>query len=320
MSRIKPGQIIALFLAVSLLILFPVACRETLPTPARNYTDSIQSGGLERTYLVHVPPSSSTARPMPLLIVFHGGGGTGQGMVSLTFGGLNTLADNEEFIVVYPDGIEKQWNDGREGDFTLAHREKIDDVGFISALIDHLSQKHKIDSKRIYATGISNGAMMSYRLACELSNRIAAVAPVCGAMPLDLVSHCSPVRPISVLVISGTADRFVPWSGGSVIGERGRILSVPDSVKYWVTHNQCSTTPVTTMEVDTDPQDGTRVRKEIYSQGKDGTEVILYAIEGGGHTWPGGYQYLPEATIGKTSRDIDANTIIWDFFKRHSLK
>ncbi|MCJ7744103.1 MAG: hypothetical protein MUO99_06035, partial [Dehalococcoidales bacterium] len=108
--------------------------------------------------------------------------------------------------------------------------------------------------------------------------------------------------------------------GGSVIGGRGRILSVPDSVKYWVTYNQCSATPVITMEADTDPQDGTRVREEVYGQGKDGTEVILYAIEGGGHTWPGGLQYLSEVIIGRTSRDIDANAVIWDFFKRHSLK
>lgn len=325
MRLTKPGQIIALFLAVFLLALFPLACREEVPIPAQNYADSIQSGGLERTYLVHVPPVSGKTRSLPLLIALHGGGGTGQSMVTLTLGGLNTLADKEGFIVVYPDGVEKQWNDGREGDFTRAHREKIDDVGFISALIDHLAQKHEIDSQRVYATGISNGAMMSYRLACELSHKIAAVTPVCGAMPLDLVSRCSPAKPISVLVISGTEDRLVPWDGGSVIGGRGRILSVPDSVKYWVTHNQCSATPVITMEADTDPQDGTRVRKEVYGQGKDGTEVILYAIEGGGHTWPGGYQYLPEAAIGRTSRDIDANTVIWDFFKwdffkRHALK
>jgi polyhydroxybutyrate depolymerase len=297
-----------------------VACREESTAKAQDYTGSIQSGGLERTFLVHVPPSSSKTKLMPLLIALHGGDGTSQSMVSLTLGGLNSLADKEGFIVVYPDGVENQWNDGREGDFTRAHREKIDDVGFISALIDHLAQKHKIDSKRIYATGISNGAMMSYRLACELSHKIAAVAPVCGAMPLDLVSRCSPAKPISVLVISGTEDRLVPWDGGSVIGGRGRILSVPDSVKYWVTLNQCSATPVTTMEADTDPQDGTRVREEVYGQGKDGTEVILYAIEGGGHTWPGGLQYLSEAVIGRTSRDIDADVVIWDFFKRHSLK
>lgn len=315
---------IALILTVLLILsagaLGPVSCQEEGISPAQDYTGSIQSGGLERNFLVHVPPISGKTQPMPLLIALHGGGGTGQGMVTLTQGGLNSLADKEGFIVVYPDGIENQWNDGREGDFTMVNREEIDDVGFISALIDHLSQKHKIDNQRIYATGISNGAMMSYRLACELSNKIAAVAPVCGAMPLDSVSRCSPARPISVLVISGTEDRLVPWDGGSVIGGRGRILSVPDSVKYWVTHNQCSATPVTTMEADTDPLDGTRVRKEVYGQGQDGTEVALYAIEGGGHTWPGGYQYLSPVIIGRTSRDIDANTVIWDFFERHSLK
>jgi polyhydroxybutyrate depolymerase len=240
-------------------------------------------------------------------------------MEELTLGGFNRLSDKEGFIVVYPDGIEKHWNDGRENVSYRAHQEKIDDVGFLSALIDHLDKERDIDKRRVYVTGISNGAMMSFRLACELSEKITAIAPVSGAMPKDLV--CSPSRSVSVLVISNKEDPMVPWEGGEIrLGRQrfGGVLSVDESVRLWVHHNQCSSSPVNTLEPDRDPKDGTRVRREEYGQGKGGTEVILYAIEGGGHTWPGGHQYLPAWIIGKTSRDIDANEVIWDFFKKHA--
>jgi len=281
---------------------------------------SIAFGGLERTYRIHIPPSYDKSKPMPLLIVLHGGGGTGKRMEKLTQGGFNKLSDKEGFLVVYPDGIEKNWNDGRENVKYRAHREKIDDVGFISALIDHLSKQYNLDIKRVYVTGISNGAMMSFRLGCELSEKIAAIAPVAGSMPENLPSRCSPSRPIPVLVISNTDDRLVSWEGGDIrFGRKtfGRALSVPETVKYWVNHNQCSSSPSISMEPDRDPKDGTRVRIESYDQCKEGTEVILCAIEGGGHTWPGGDQYLPKIIVGKTSRDIDANEVIWDFLKKH---
>jgi polyhydroxybutyrate depolymerase len=234
---------------------------------------------------------------------------------------LNKLSDREGFIVVYPDGIEKHWNDGRENVSYRAHREKVDDVGFISALIDDLAEKRNIDRNRVYVTGISNGAMMSFRLACELSQKITAIAPVAGAMPENLPSRCSPSSKIPVLMISNTDDRLVPWEGGDIrFGRKtfGRALSVPETVKYWVNNNQCSSPPAISMEPDRDPKDGTRVRQEAYGPCEEGAWVVLYAIEGGGHTWPGGHQYLPAWIIGKTSRDIDANDVIWDFLKKHA--
>jgi polyhydroxybutyrate depolymerase len=244
-------------------------------------------------------------------------------MEELTLRGLNRLSDKEGFIVVYPDGIEKHWNDGRENVNYRAHREKIDDVGFISALIDHLAKQYHTDVKRVYATGVSNGAMMSFRLACELSEKISAVAPVAGSMPENMPSKCTPSRPIPVLMISHTEDPLVPWGGGEIrFGLRrfGRVLSVGETVTFWATHNQCSSPPNITWGPDKDSKDGTRVRKESYHPCRESSEVVLYAIEGGGHTWPGGDQYLPEWIIGKTSRDIDANEVIWSFFKRHIKK
>jgi polyhydroxybutyrate depolymerase len=300
-------------------LLFDLSCQNAIAGQETSTTRSIIFAGLERTYRIRIPSSYDKTTPLPLLIALHGGGGSGEKMEELTLRGFNRLSDKESFIVVYPDGIEKHWNDGRENVSYRAHREKIDDVGFISALIDHLAKQSNIDIKRVYVTGISNGAMMSFRLACELSEKITAIAPVSGAMPKDLV--CSPSRSVSVLVISNKEDPMVPWEGGEIrLGRQrfGGVLSVDESVRLWVHHNQCSSSPVNTLEPDRDPKDGTRVRREEYGQGKGGTEVILYAIEGGGHTWPGGHQYLPAWIIGKTSRDVDANEVIWSFFKKHA--
>ena len=293
---------------------------------ATNVTDSIIIGGLKRTWLIHIPLSFDKTRSVPLLIALHGGGGTGRNMVKLTLGGFDKISDKRGFIVVYPDGIEKHWNDGRSSEETRyrVHKENIDDVGFISALIDYLIKTMNIDRKRVYITGMSNGAIMSYRLACDLTEKIAAIAPVAGNIPQNLLSSCSPSGSVSVLAFNNVNDPLVPFEGGDVTGpyglkKLGKVLSAQESVKFWVNNNNCSITPVITYEPDKNPQDGTRVRKESYLNGKNDTEVVLFVIEGGGHTWPGGYQYFGEGVIGKTSRDINANEVIWDFFEKHSL-
>jgi len=282
---------------------------------------AIQAGGLTRTYRLHLPPSYDETKPISLILAFHGGGGQGRGMEKLS--GFSILSDLNGFVVVYPDAFGRHWNDDRGIQAIRSHRLNIDDVGFISVLIEKLMQTYNIDPKRIYATGISNGGFFCQRLACQLSHKIAAIAIVASLLPENFPSICKPMRPISVLIISGTKDPFVPWKGGNVGVwpiNRGKVLSVYDTVRYWATQNSCSLSPVITGEVDKDPQDGIRVRQEAYSQGKAGTEVILYAIEGGGHTWPGGPQYLPERIIGKTSRDIKASEVIWDFFVKHPME
>lgn len=284
---------------------------------------SISFGGHERTFRIHIPALSGRATPVPLVLALHGGGGTGGGMERLTLGGLNRLADRDGFVAVYPDGVERHWNDGRGNQQYRAQRDNIDDVGFIAALIAHLSQTLPVDRRRVYATGISNGGLMSLRLARELADRIAAIAPVAASMSEQIVQMRDPARPISVLLIAGTKDPLVPYEGGE-IGFRGgqkigKVVAVAETITYWATFNQCPPAPAITMEPDRDPQDGTRVRREAHGPCRDGTEVILYAIEGGGHTWPGGQQYLPERVVGRTTRDIDANEVIWSFFKRYAL-
>ena len=293
-------------------------CATPVERPA-SVTGSIQWEGLERSYRLHVPPARG-AGPRPLLIALHGGGGTGEKMERLTRGGFNTLADREGFVVVYPDGVERHWNDGRSKVKYRSHREKIDDVGFISALIDHLVRTHDVDKRRVYVTGMSNGAMMSNRLACELTDKLAAIAPVAGTMPATLGPRCRPSRPIPVLMIANTHDPMMPWKGGEAHFRRlkfGQVWSVKQTLGFWVRRNGCRPLPHEGWLPDKDPDDGTRVRRYLYHGCKADAEVMLYAVINGGHTWPGGYQYLPPRVIGRTSRDVDANRLIWDFFRRH---
>jgi polyhydroxybutyrate depolymerase len=300
------------------LFLFPVL-------PASSQKSSMEFMGLERTFKIYVPVTNEKAVRLPLVIALHGRGGKGRSMILLTRKGFNKLADKDGFIMVYPDGIGKNWNDGRmdEEANDRAHLENIDDVGFISALIDFMIKNYRTDPGRVYVTGISNGAIMSYRLACALSDKITAIAPVDGSIPQMIYHECSPSVPVSVLAINNVDDPLVPYEGGEIYGhfhsvKLGEVLSADESVGFWVKRNRCSVTPVVVEEPDRDPGDGTRVTSKRYLNGNDGTEVILYTVDGGGHTWPGGIQYLPEWLIGKTSKDMNATEVIWAFFKRHS--
>lgn len=309
--------------AIFLAILLPVNFSDS-NYPA-DYSDSIYTGGLRRTFLFHLPKSFDRTISSPLLLALHGGGGTGRNMVKLTLGEFNNLSDERGFIVVYPDGVRKHWNDGRSDEETgyRAHKDDIDDVGFISALIDHFIKEMNADPERVYVTGMSNGAIMAYKLGCQLSGKITAIAPVAGNMAQNLTPECTPSGSVSVLAINNVNDPLVPYTGGNITGPFGRrilgkVLSARESIKFWVNQNKCATTPVISCEPDRDPGDGTRVRKEEYINGKNNSEVVLYSIEGGGHTWPGGYQYLNERIIGKSSMDLDACSVIWDFFERHS--
>lgn len=296
------------------------------PTPTgSDHKGSIVLDGLKRNFNIHMPLVYDKSGKLPLVIALHGRGGNGESMILITRKGFNQMSDNDGFIVVYPDGIEQNWNDGRmdeEAD-DRAHRENIDDVGFISSLIDYMVKEYNVDPKRVYITGISNGAIMAYRLACELAHKITAIAPVDGNIPYLLLNECSPTEPVSVLAINNVNDPLVPYEGGEIFGhfhrvKLGKVLSVNESVDFWVKQNKCSTTAVLVEEPDRDPDDGTRVQRTEYLNGSNKTEVVLYSIEGGGHTWPGGFQYLPAWVIGKTSRDINANEVIWAFFKKHS--
>ncbi|MBN1674820.1 MAG: hypothetical protein JXR37_27490, partial [Kiritimatiellae bacterium] len=296
------------------------------PAPASRKTGETREGslthdGLTRTYRLYIPASRDEAVPAPLLMALHGGLGDAERMEQLTQRTFNALADRDGFVVVYPEGIERHWNDGRRNVSYRAHKEKIDDVGFLCALIDRLVSEWNADPARIYMTGASNGAMLTQRFAFEHAERVAAIAPVMGTIPLDLVGTCEPAAPVPVLIINGTDDPLVPWAGGEIGTQRRKIgkgVSIPEAVQFWATRNGCAAQPETALLPDACPEDGTRVKRDIYRARTGDADAVLYTIEGGGHTWPGGWQYLSERLVGRTCRDIDACELIWAFFRGHS--
>lgn len=287
----------------------------------RDYPGVITAGGLQRSYLIHLPPDYDKGRRWPLVIVLHGGGGEANGMNAITR--FNDLSDKEGFVIVYPEGYEHNWNDGRADPGIKAQAQDVDDVGFISALIDRLAGELNINSMMVYATGISNGAIMSYRLGAQLSDKIAAIAAVAGNIPVKTAAVWSPARPVSVLIINGTEDPLVPFNGGDVSFlslKRGRVISVADSVRFWVSKNGCPATPQVRQLPHLSPRETTLTTVEDYQGCRNGSQVILYTVKEGGHTWPGGLQYMQEKLIGKTSRDFNASETIWQFFKEHPMQ
>jgi polyhydroxybutyrate depolymerase len=305
-SLARASGAIALALGAHAAVLHAQAVPASAPATAGE-PRTLQAGGVTRRYFLYLPSTWHRGRPAPLVLVFHGGGGRASGIAPHT--GFSRLAEREGFVVAYPQGLNGRWNDGRG--YAATH----DDVGFVRTLLDTLERELSIDPRRVYATGISNGAMFAYRLACDLPGVFAAVAPVAGAMPADLASACAHTQPVSVLAFQGTADPLMPYTGGGVARRRGRVLSAERSIAFWATTSGCTAAPATTLEPDLVLDGGTRVRRTVYGGCRDGTAVELYTIEGGGHTWPGGPPV--SGSVGRVTRDVDATAIIWAFFAQH---
>lgn len=283
-------------------------------SPGGTVVRQIEVAGVMRSYRLHLPPGRSAASALALVLVFHGGGSTAAAMERLTR--FSVLADRERFAVVYPEGLSNHWNDGRDP-AVMGARADVDDVPFVAALVDELVRERRIDRKRVYATGLSNGAIFSHHLAARLSDRIAAIAPVAGGIADRFRPSFHPDAPVSVLILQGTDDPFVPIGGGEVRGTRGRLIPNGEAIDLWVKANGCSGPAQSHDLADVDPSDGCRVTSQTWSGGRDGTEVIYDEVKGGGHTWPGGSQYLPRFVVGRTCRDLDATAVIWQFFRNH---
>lgn len=283
------------------------------PASARDHVETLTVDGRLRRYVVHVPQGDAAA-PRPLLLALHGGGGRAEGMDRLT--GLDTLADRTGVIVVYPQGLDRHWNDGRA---TIRH--KVDDVAFIRAVLDRVEREWPVDTRRVGATGISNGGIFVERLGCDLADRFSLIAPVAGSLARDYQPDCHPARPLAVLQFDGTDDPIVPYAGGSVagfggLGEGGVVMSVDDTTAFWSQANGCRVAgPEQPLPMVAD--DGTRVSRRAWTGCRAGGALVRYRIEGGGHTWPGGWQYLPERFIGRTTRQIDASATVLDWLTRH---
>lgn len=292
--------------------------RPSAPRPlvqAQEFSGSITIGGLARSFTAHVPAPADSTQPLPLVIALHGGGGTGAAMRRLS--GLDTVSDVNGFVVAYPDGHLKSWADSRGT--SDAERAGVDDVAFISAMIDQLAQMTPVDTQRIYVTGISNGGMMSLRLACALSNKIAGVAPVAANMPLNLSTNCRPARPVPIMFVHGNADAFVPRAGGTMTkGSGGQLLSTTASINFWLRANLCPDT-MTAVTVLDPANDGTSIYLSKYAGCAPGGDVRFYDVMNGGHTWPGGTQYLPQIVVGKVSQDMNTGQELWQFLSAFRL-
>jgi len=280
-------------------------------------TVAIEHGGVERSYELFVPRSHDANTPAPLVLVLHGGGGSGDRMRWL---GFDELAERDGVIVAYPNGIDNSWNDGRDDAPLAQERLGRDDVGFLESVIDDIARAYAIDPTRVYMTGASNGAQMTFRFACERGSLLAAMAPVMSSMPAAIADTCSPATPLPLLFIHGTEDPLVPYEGGHVMAfgqERGSVLGVEPTLDLWAGVNGCDAMPTLTGLPDT-ADDGTTVTLIEYRNCGENGDVIGYRVNGGGHTWPGGLQYRREALIGRTSQEFDATAVIWDFFMRHA--
>jgi polyhydroxybutyrate depolymerase len=283
-----------------------------------DHTRTLDVGDRTRSYLVHIPPKYDSKQPTPVVLAFHGG--TGNASVMARFCGLNDKANSENFIVVYPNGTGRSegvltWNGGNCCGY--AQWNNVDDVGFTRALLDDLAKVVNVDAKRVFATGMSNGGIMCYRLASELSDRIASIAPISGTMG---TATCNPKRPVSVMHFHGTDDDFVPFKGGKGTYSitQTNFYSVEHSIKAWVKADSCPEKPVVS-DMPTKIDDSTIVQIKTYGPGKEETEVILVVINGGGHAWPG-RERGPAFYFGKSTKNISANDMMWEFFKRHPMK
>ena len=271
--------------------------------------DSFPFGGYNRTFLMHLPIRYNGTSDIPLIVVMHGGFGNAYNIENQSQ--LSAKADAENFIVVSPEGVKggafniSSWNAG--GCCGFASSSNVDDVGFIDALLDTLLSQYAIDSNRIYATGMSNGGFMSYRLACELSDRIAAIAPVAASMSMVA---CNPVRPVPVIAFHSYLDTNVPYLGGVGSGPSGHNNSPQDSVlNVWAGMNNCMNLNDTII----DNNEYTLIK---WTSGDCASEVHHYATQDGGHSWPGGVQTV----IGDpVSSFINATDLMWSFFQQHTL-
>jgi polyhydroxybutyrate depolymerase len=270
---------------------------------------SLELQGETRSYYVHVPPAAAAGKPLPVVFVLHGGGGTARHARAQT--GFDAVADREGFLAVYPNGSGRfgeralTWNAGSCCEY--ASRKGVDDVAFFRAMVEALRKEHVVDAKRVYATGMSNGGMMSYRLACEMSDVFAAVAPVAG---VQVAPSCAPREPVSVMHVHGSADENVSLQGGVGADAFSKDVRPPvaPAIQFWARHDGCAATPTTHREG--------AVETSRHAPCAAGTEVVFHLIHGAGHSWPGSQRKAPS----ERSTEMPATEVIWAFFAQHAKR
>lgn len=273
-----------------------------------DYALSMDHGGLQRLYRVHVPASYRADKAVPLVLVLHGGGGDAEIQANDAYYGQISKSDAEGYVVAFPNGFSR-FKSGKLGTWNAglccgaARDQGVDDVGFLRALVQHLRSQLNIDAGRVFADGMSNGGMMAYRLACEAGDVFKAVASVAGT---DNTRSCSPGRPLSILHIHAKDDDMVLFNGGAgrLREQVNDFVSVPETTRRWVQRNGCATTPRRVLEV-------AGATCDVYAPCSGGTEVKLCITDTGGHSWPGGTKPRGGAS-GSTA--LSATDEIWAFF------
>lgn len=302
---------------VCFMLLAALACGRTTVTPPPTEPENaspppgdsehtLTVGGLERYYVLHLPPGYDASRPAPLVLAFHGI--TLDAYEMMRISGLNAQSDAAGFIVVYPNayGAQKSWNGGHCcGE---AARNNTDDVGFVRALLEELDTYLNLDHSRVYATGFSNGAILTYRLGCEMADQFAAIAPVSATQAREDMEACQPSRPLPVIHFHGTADEPNPYNGGVTPGGV-QFISVADQIAFWVSANGCPAQAQQTVS-------GSIVH-DVYAPCRDGAAVELYTVTGGKHAWPGGEAV--SLRMGEPTMEISASALMWEFFIAHPM-
>ena len=299
------NAIVRMTVLVSVLLCFAVdGGTRASALPGGDAPRELMFGGIPRTYQVHVP--AGLDHPAGLVINLHGAGATGSAQAALT--NYDAVADQLGFVVAYPDGIDFSWADGRGA--SVPDRQGVDDVGFLVALVDQLSRDYGIAPGRVFATGMSAGAFMATRLACERADIVSAIAPVAGT--LGTAFPCAPTRPVSVLQVHGTADPVVPFSGGPMIGRGGAsdIVAAPAMAQRWRDLDGCPGPPI-------DDVLAGSVHRFAAAGCAGGTEVVFVQVDGGGHTWPAGQFSLPVESVGTTTQAFNASQASGQFFATH---
>lgn len=321
--RLAAGLVTVLVVGVLLIVAYLAAHRApevSLRVGAVETEGMVVYDGHERPFRLHFPPGYTQEKAYPLVLALHGGGGRGEQFDAQTTGGtLSRAADELGVVLCYPEGIDRLWLDPRPGSEAPHALDLGYHVGYFRVLLDYLEATVRVDRDRIYATGISNGGMMSLTLALAISDRIAAVAPVTANLREPQIGR-RPEHPVSVLLINGSADPIVPYDGGEVVvlgRKRGRVVSTAQTLEVFRAANGCTVDPAVVTLPDADPGDGTRIVEKTWTGGRAGTVVRLLEVQDGGHTWPGGHAYLGEGFVGKVSRDLDASRAILEFFLAH---
>ena len=296
----------AIVLATAILSAYPAVAGEAV-------SHTIDVNGVTRTYLLYVPPGQNGKR-LPAFILMHGSGSTD--VQQERYSDFDAFAQAHGLVVMYPQGIDKHWNDGR----VIGHESMADDIGFMKAMVAEVTAQGLIDPKRVYAAGISNGGFMAQHMACVMPDALAGIAVVAATQPVD--AACPSARPTPVIFFHGTADKFVPFNGGPIapqFGNRGTALSNAQAVAIWQKRNGCGAATRTQIPAK-DATDPMPVTVETYScPAGRGLENVI--VQDGGHTWPGAHQgWLVTRILGPVTDNINANDTMWSFFQSQAAK